>query len=99
MNPTILFVAKKKESYRSLLDEHKDLPLDATFKDIRRKIQDDPRYTKYSSSDKKCEKEFNSWVSRFDCCNLFWFNLNYSRPEIGFPQPGMSTNNFSWRLS
>merc|ERR1712029_1050842 len=57
-----LLIAKKKESYRSLLEEHKDLPLDATFKDIRRKIQDDPRYTKYSSSDKKCEKEFNNWV-------------------------------------
>merc|ERR1712176_31351 len=55
-------IAKKKESYRSLLEEHKDLPLDATFKDIKKKINEDPRYTKFSSSDKKCEKEFNSWV-------------------------------------
>lgn len=55
-------IAKKKESYRSLLEEHKDLPLDATFKDIKKKINDDPRYTKFSSSDKKCEKEFNNWV-------------------------------------
>ena len=53
---------KKKESYRSLLEEHKDLPLDATFKEIKKKIVDDPRYTKFSSSDKKCEKEFNNWV-------------------------------------
>ena len=56
------FAAKKKESYRSLLEEHKDLPLDATFKEIKKKIVDDPRYTKFSSSDKKCEKEFNNWV-------------------------------------
>merc|ERR1711976_507809 len=47
-------IAKKKESYRSLLEEHKELPLDASFKDIRKKIQDDPRYSKFSSSDKKC---------------------------------------------
>ena len=58
----ILISAKKKESYRSLLEEHKDLPLDATFKDIKKKINEDPRYTKFSSSDKKCEKEFNNWV-------------------------------------
>ena len=44
------------------MEEHKDLPLDATFKDIKKKINDDPRYTKFSSSDKKCEKEFNNWV-------------------------------------
>ena len=37
--------------------------MDATFKDIKKKIIDDPRYSKFSSSDKKCEKEFNSWVS------------------------------------
>merc|ERR1712024_182123 len=31
-------IAKKKESYRSLLEEHKDLPLDATFKILRRRL-------------------------------------------------------------
>ena len=41
------------------------MPLDATFKDIKKKIIDDPRYSKFSSSDKKCEKEFNNWVSVF----------------------------------
>ncbi len=55
---TNLISAKKKESYRSLLEEHKDLPLDATFKDIKKKIDDDPRYTKFSCSDKKCEGTF-----------------------------------------
>jgi len=55
-------MAKKKESYRSLLDEQKDVALDATFKDIKKNIREDPRYTKFSSSDKKCEKEFSNWM-------------------------------------
>ena len=38
------------------------MPLDATFKDIKKSIRDDPRYSKFSSSDKKCEKEFGCWV-------------------------------------
>merc|ERR1711971_469596 len=55
-------MAKKKESYRSLLDEQKEVALDATFKDIKKNIREDPRYTKFSSSDKKCEKEFSNWM-------------------------------------
>merc|ERR1712106_724162 len=55
-------IAKKKEAYRSLLEEQKDVPLDAIFKDIKKNIRDDPRYSKFSSSDKKCEKEFSCWL-------------------------------------
>jgi len=55
-------IAKKKEAYRSLLEEQRDVPLDATFKDIKKNIRDDPRYNKFSSSDKKCEKEFGCWL-------------------------------------
>merc|ERR1712142_436086 len=55
-------IAKKKEAYRSLLEEQRDVPLDATFKDIKKSIRDDPRYSKFSSSDKKCEKEFGCWL-------------------------------------
>ena len=58
----LLILAKKKEAYRSLLEEQRDVPLDATFKDIKKNIRDDPRYNKFSSSDKKCEKEFGCWV-------------------------------------
>ena len=56
-------LAKKKEAFRSLLEEQKDVPLDAAFKDFKKNIRDDPRYSKFSSSDKKCEKEFGCWVS------------------------------------
>merc|ERR1712241_898559 len=45
-----------------LLDEQKEVALDATFKDIKKNIREDPRYTKFSSSDKKCEKEFSNWM-------------------------------------
>merc|ERR1712106_1166111 len=55
-------IAKKKEAYRSLLEEQKDVPLDAAFKDIKKNIREDPRYSKFSSSDKKCEKEFGCWL-------------------------------------
>merc|ERR1712083_421703 len=55
-------IAKKKEAYRSLLEEQRDVPLDAPFKDIKKSIRDDPRYSKFSSSDKKCEKEFGCWL-------------------------------------
>merc|ERR1712215_635523 len=40
-------IAKKKEAFRSLLDEQKDVPLDATFKDLKKNIRDDPRYSKF----------------------------------------------------
>merc|ERR1719357_314462 len=55
-------IAKKKEAFRSLLEEQRDVPLDAVFKDIKKNIRDDPRYSKFSSSDKKCEKEFGAWL-------------------------------------
>merc|ERR1719309_203518 len=55
-------IAKKKNAFRSLLDEQKDVGLDAAFKDIKKIIKEDPRYTKFSTSDKKCEKEFLAWV-------------------------------------
>jgi len=55
-------IAKKKGAYRSLLDEQKDVALDAAFKDLKKDIQGDPRYTKFSSSEKKCEKEFVAWM-------------------------------------
>merc|ERR1711908_57467 len=53
---------KKKDSYHSLLDEIKDVTLDSSFKDVKKSIRDDPRYGKFSSSEKKCEKEFYNWI-------------------------------------
>ena len=39
-------VAKKKENYRKLLDECKSITLDSSFKDIKKLIKDDPRYSR-----------------------------------------------------
>ena len=55
-------IAKKKENYWKLLAECKDITLDSSFKEIRKLIKDDPRYSKYSSSDRKCEKQFNEFL-------------------------------------
>jgi len=55
-------VAKKKENYRKLLDECKSITLDSSFKDIKKLIKDDPRYSRYSSSERKCEKQFNEYI-------------------------------------
>jgi transcription elongation regulator 1 len=56
------FVAKKKENYRKMLEECKGIQLDSSWKEIKKIIKDDPRYTKYSSSDRKCEKAFNEYL-------------------------------------
>jgi transcription elongation regulator 1 len=42
-----LLVAKKKENFRKLLDECKSITLDSTFKDIKKLVKDDPRYSRY----------------------------------------------------
>merc|ERR1712037_496489 len=49
-------IAKKKTAFRSLLEEQKEVALDAAFKDIKKLIKEDPRYTKFSTSDKKCRR-------------------------------------------
>ena len=41
-----LLVSKKKENYRKLLDECKSITLDSSFKDIKKQIKDDPRYSR-----------------------------------------------------
>merc|ERR1719273_1300180 len=55
-------IAKKKENFRSLLDDCKDIGLDTSFKEVKKQIRDNPRYAKFSSSDRKCEKEFKEWL-------------------------------------
>ena len=55
-------VAKKKDNFRKMLDECKTITLESTFKEIKKLIKDDPRYSRYSSSDRKCEKQFNEYL-------------------------------------
>ncbi|XP_015109979.1 transcription elongation regulator 1 isoform X1 [Diachasma alloeum] len=54
---------KKRDKFRELLDEvGASTELTASWKDIKKQLKDDPRYTKFSSSDRKCEKEFKEYI-------------------------------------
>ena len=57
-----MLISKKKENYWKLLAECKEIALDSSFKEIKKLIKEDPRYSKYSSSDRKCEKQFNEFL-------------------------------------
>merc|ERR1711997_1031041 len=61
-NTLTIWWPRKKENYRKLLDEQKGIALDSNFKDIKKLIRDDPRYSRYSSSERKCEKQFNEYI-------------------------------------
>lgn len=53
---------KKKEKFRELLDETPEITLTSTWKEVKKLIKDDPRCSKFSSSDRKCEKEFKEYL-------------------------------------
>lgn len=55
-------IKKKREKFHQMLDEIKDLNLSSTWREVRRMIKDDSRYLKYSSSDRKCEREFTDYI-------------------------------------
>ncbi|KAL3276562.1 hypothetical protein HHI36_011936 [Cryptolaemus montrouzieri] len=52
---------KKREKFRELLDETPDVSLISSWKEIKRKIRDDPRYSKFASSE-RCEREFKDYL-------------------------------------
>jgi len=49
---------KKKASYHELLGECSEVTLTASWKDVKKAIKDDPRFEKFSSSDRRREREF-----------------------------------------
>ncbi|KAG8184519.1 hypothetical protein JTE90_023533 [Oedothorax gibbosus] len=53
---------KKKEKFRELLDETSEVTLTSSWEDIKKLVKDDPRCSKFSSSDRKCEKEFKDYL-------------------------------------
>ncbi|XP_045467294.1 transcription elongation regulator 1 isoform X2 [Harmonia axyridis] len=52
---------KKREKFRELLDETADVSLTSTWKEIKKKIRDDPRYSKFASSE-RCEREYKDYL-------------------------------------
>ncbi|XP_050536238.1 transcription elongation regulator 1 [Daktulosphaira vitifoliae] len=53
---------RKKEKFKEMLNEINDLTLDSSWKEIRKQIKEDVRYVRFSSSDRKCEKEFREYL-------------------------------------
>ncbi|XP_063680659.1 transcription elongation regulator 1-like isoform X3 [Bolinopsis microptera] len=53
---------KRKRSFKRLLDECEHVTLTSTWKEIRRKIKHDPRFSKFSEDDKEREAEFSRHI-------------------------------------
>lgn len=55
---------RRKEKFHQLLDETKEIDLASDWRDIKRIIREDPRYIKFSSSERRCEREFRDYVKK-----------------------------------
>ncbi|KAM6969779.1 transcription elongation regulator 1 [Aplochiton taeniatus] len=53
---------KKKEHFRQLLDETSMITLTTTWKEVKKIIKEDPRCIKFSSSDRKKQREFEDYI-------------------------------------
>ncbi|XP_078142779.1 transcription elongation regulator 1 isoform X1 [Centroberyx gerrardi] len=53
---------KKKEHFRQLLDETSMITLTTTWKEVKKIIKEDPRCIKFSSSDRKRQREFEDYI-------------------------------------
>ncbi|XP_067928748.1 transcription elongation regulator 1-like isoform X2 [Watersipora subatra] len=53
---------RNKEMFHSLLETCSEVTLTSTWKEIRKLIKDDPKYSKFSSSDRKREREFEDYI-------------------------------------
>ncbi|XP_008331387.2 transcription elongation regulator 1 isoform X2 [Cynoglossus semilaevis] len=53
---------KKKEQFRQLLDETSTITLTTTWKEVKKVIKEDPRCIKFSSSDRKRQREFEDYI-------------------------------------
>ncbi|KAG5880875.1 hypothetical protein JTB14_038086 [Gonioctena quinquepunctata] len=56
-----LLIKKKRQNFRELLDETPEVCLVSTWKEIKKIIREDPRYTKFASSE-RCEREFKDYL-------------------------------------
>lgn len=53
---------KNREMFHKLLDETPEISLSSSWKEVKKLIKEDPRYSKYSSSDRRREKEFDDYL-------------------------------------
>jgi len=54
---------KKRQSFREMLDDIADVSLVSNWKDVKKLIRDDPRYTKFASSERVSWKLDNLFLS------------------------------------
>lgn len=71
---------RKREQFRKLLDEQTEIGLNTSWRTARKFIKDDPRFTKFSSSDRKREAEFGDYMRNKlnQAKNEFWDLLKES---------------------
>ncbi|NP_938171.2 transcription elongation regulator 1a [Danio rerio] len=53
---------KKKEQFRQLLDDTTSITLTTSWKEVKKLIKEDPRCIKFSSSDRKRQREFDDYI-------------------------------------
>jgi len=53
---------KNKEQFHKLLDETTEVTLTSKWKEVKKIIKEDPRYGKFSSSDRKREREYENYI-------------------------------------
>ncbi|XP_046850381.1 transcription elongation regulator 1-like [Xenia sp. Carnegie-2017] len=65
---------RKRDQFRKLLDEQNEIGLKTSWRSARKLIKDDPRFSKFSSSDRKREAEFVEYIrNRLNQAkNEFW---------------------------
>ncbi|XP_075262785.1 transcription elongation regulator 1-like [Convolutriloba macropyga] len=52
---------KRKQQFREMLDQSEGITFTTGWRDARRKVKEDPRYEKFSSSDRRREREYEAW--------------------------------------
>ena len=55
-------LAKNRDMFHKLLAETEGITLESSWRSVRKLIRDDPRCDKFSSSERKREREFNAWM-------------------------------------
>lgn len=65
-----LLLRKKREKFRELLDETPEVTLTSTWKEIKRIVKEDPRYTKFASSERV--RSFFFFVFAFVAIAIFF---------------------------
>ena len=63
--------------YRELLEENR-VKLTSTWKEVKKRIKDDPRYMKFSSSERVSIDGFESYIIK---CTLIWREKNLTWNE------------------